>query len=233
MYPAWHWCSEPRPAVQCCPVGYGQDGSGDAEISTRGDCAIVCGSVQLPAQPQSEIWFLCTAPCTSHPYIPVLYATPASYPCIPSLCPILSSHSCAHPCIPPLHPISASHPYIQTPLPLSGMEERIRGQIHEKLMDLKNWGGRRVHMESIAGKYVGCGPLAAQSTPHHPLPPALCLQFGSAPLPPGSPALPMIPVWDLDWMIPWVFSNLSDSMIFHPKSHRHPLIHISLPLIPK
>lgn len=73
---------------------------------------IVCGSVRLPAQPRSEIWFLCTAPCSSHSCIPALYTTLASYPCIPSLDP--------------------------KPLPLSEMEERIRGQIHEKLVDLKN-----------------------------------------------------------------------------------------------
>lgn len=62
-------------------------------------------------------------------------------------------------------------------------------------------------MESVAGKYVGCGPLAAQSIPHHPLPPAPCLWLGSALLPPGPPVLPMIPVWDFSSQIPQTSLN--------------------------
>lgn len=83
------WCpASPLEARAWRPAAGTREGDPrDAgEISTRGDCAIACGSAQPPGWPRSRIGLLHAAPCSCHPC--------AAQPCSPPaalLCPFGSS----------------------------------------------------------------------------------------------------------------------------------------------
>ena len=173
----------------------GQDSRVDAgEISTRGDCVIVCGSMPLPARPQSRSWLLRPQGQTS--------LQSSAFLVIPGRAPNALRIPPAGHC----SPEGIAYPGLTgawwgtekaiagagggemcwagpsqqlSPPPSPSLIPPQRDEADNEMgKSMKNlWvrrgtgGSGRVHIEIIPGKNAGCRPLATQGNP--PAPPCL------------------------------------------------------------